>query len=80
MGPVSGIVVYLLVWWVVLFAILPLGVRSSTEGNAGPPQNPDIKKKFLLTTLISVIIWAIIYVLIDIRIVDFRAMTAPWEQ
>ena len=29
----TGIVVYLLVWWMVLFAILPIGTRPDVDGD-----------------------------------------------
>ena len=28
MGWVSGIVVFVIVWWIVVFAVLPFGIRS----------------------------------------------------
>jgi predicted secreted protein len=77
MGPVSGIVVYLIVWWTVLFAVLPWGVRQPDRletGVAGAPVNPNIGKKFIATTLISAIIWLIIAYLMHIKIIDFRQM------
>lgn len=77
MGPVSSVVVYLLVWWTVLFAVLPWGVRQPDQPHnfvGGAPINPHLKTKLLATTLISAIIWAIIAYLIHIKIIDFRQM------
>lgn len=77
MGIVSGIVVYLCVWWTVLFAVLPWGVRQPDvpeTGIVGAPVNPNLKKKLVATTLISAVIWAIIWVMIEYKVVDFRAM------
>ena len=56
-----SISVYLVLWWVVLFAVLPLGVRSHFEegidvpggGEPGSPVNPNLKKKFITTTWVS---------------------------
>lgn len=78
MGPISGTVVYLIVWWVVIFAVLPFGVRQPDvpDHSAGAPRDPNIRKKFIITTLISAVIWVIIYILIDIKFVDFRHMAA----
>jgi predicted secreted protein len=73
MGPVFYISVYLVVWWTVLFAVLPLGVRSHHEegievpggGDPASPVDPNLKKKFITTTWISaivlVVIWAILH-------------------
>ena len=49
------------IWWVVFFAMLPIGVKSNPpqidkklEGfDSGAPKNPEIGKKFLFTTLIT---------------------------
>ena len=79
MGPISGTVVYLIVWWVVIFAVLPFGMKQpeSPDGTSGgAPQFPNIRRKFIITTLISAVIWVIIYILIDIKFVDFRQMAA----
>lgn len=75
MGPVSGIVVYLLVWWTVLFAVLPWGVKQPEKPEGfvgGAPVNPNLKKKLLATTLISAIIWCIIAYMIHNQVVQFR--------
>lgn len=75
MSVFTGIIVYLLIFWTVLFTVLPWGNRAperQTEGMAGSaPANPRIKKKFLITFLVSSLIWAIISVLIHIEVIDF---------
>ena len=37
MTVVSGIVLYVIVWWVVVFAVLPWGVRTAAPGDPGAP-------------------------------------------
>ena len=50
-----------------LFIVLPLNISDKAEkviedGNdTGAPNNPQIFKKFLMTTIISIIIWSIMY-------------------
>jgi predicted secreted protein len=74
MGLVTGIIVYLLTWWLVLFAVLPIGVEPEENPDAahmsGAPKDPKIKKKFIATTLISAFVWIIIYILIEADIVN----------
>lgn len=59
----SGIVVYLLIWWVVLFAVLPIGTQPDTEGDPaaggwrGAPQRPQLLRKTIITTLVATVIW-----------------------
>ena len=71
----TAIVVFLLVFWTVLFTVLPWGNRGPTEfeeGMAGSaPINPRIKQKFLITFCISAVIWCIIAFLIHIEVIDF---------
>ncbi len=78
MGWVSGIVVFLLVWWTILFAVLPFGVRPDNGGPdtamPGAPQNPRIGQKFLVTTIISAILWVLIYTLVESDLISFREM------
>lgn len=85
MGVVSGIVVYLCVWWTLLFCTLPIGVRPHDDeryGTAGSaPEIPYLKEKFILTSLLSVVVWIIIYVMIEMRVVDFPALAEQlWAQ
>jgi predicted secreted protein len=75
MGPVSGVVVYLLVWWTVLFAVLPWGVKQPEQPDnfvGGAPVRAHMKKKLLATTLISAIIWCIIAYMIHHEVVQLR--------
>jgi predicted secreted protein len=68
MNPFTGILVYVIVWWVVLFMVLPWGVRreqNPEKGNeVGAPANPMIARKLLITSIISVVIWVALYFLI----------------
>ena len=60
MNWLTGIVVYILVWWVTLFAILPLWVTPTDPDDpgyaAGAPQNPLLLRKLLLTTAVAAVI------------------------
>lgn len=65
----SAIAIYLLFWTVVLFATLPIGVRTHEEAGAervpgqadSAPHRPMLARKLLLTTLISAAIFALFY-------------------
>ena len=68
MGIAGSIILFLLIWWLLLFTILPLNISNNAEKNinndgndSGAPNNPQIFKKFLITTILSTIIWSIIY-------------------
>ena len=60
----SAIVLLSVYWFVILFIILPINVttqndeRNIIEGTApSSPVNPNLKRKFSITTLVSVILW-----------------------
>lgn len=75
----TAIIVYLVVWWVVLFAVLPWGVKPQDNpqtGNvASAPDTPNLKKKFIATSIISAVILAIIISLIALNVLDFREIS-----
>jgi predicted secreted protein len=61
----SGIVAFLLIWWLVLFTVLPLGVKTPEEAGeaqvpgtpASAPVRPRVVRKMALTTVITGLIW-----------------------
>ncbi|MBV0912638.1 DUF1467 family protein [Anianabacter salinae] len=67
MGPVSGLVLYAVIWFMTLFVLLPIGLRTQgDEGkiepgtHAGSPANLNLRRKFLQTSIIAFVVWAII--------------------
>lgn len=60
--------IYVVVWWITIFAILPIGVRSQDEAgevvpgsDPGAPALPRLALKALITTAVSAVILAVIY-------------------
>ncbi len=79
MGWFTGIVVYVLVWWVTLFAILPWGNRPTDEpapdGQAdGAPVRPRLALKFAVTSAVAAAIWLGIQFLVASDWMSFREM------
>jgi predicted secreted protein len=72
----SGILVYTVIWWLVLFTVLPWGVRRSQEPEPGhaveAPSNPRIVMKFAITTAIATVLFAIAWWLIQSDLISFR--------
>jgi predicted secreted protein len=77
MGFVSGLATFFMIWWTMLFVTLPLGVQrhdGSVKGvDPGAPQNANMKKKFLLTTGLAIIVWLIVFALVESDL-SFRDM------
>jgi predicted secreted protein len=65
----TAIAIYFVVWWIVLFAVLPWGVKNAheagettLEGNEpGAPVQHLMGKKAVITTVVSGIVFAVIY-------------------
>ena len=82
MGWFTAAVLYALIWWVVLFAVLPFGTRPVAEadeaagGWRGAPERPLLFRKVLATTVVSAVIWAGSVALIRSPYVSFREMAA----
>ena len=64
MGWALGIAVYVVIWWLTLFAVLPFGVRSQSESGSvvegsepGAPAAHLMGRKIVITTLISGALW-----------------------
>ena len=70
-------VIYIIIWWITFFAILPIDVnREKTykiDGeDAGSPENPKILKKFVYCTVITTVIFVIIYLLMKYEYLNLR--------
>ena len=80
MGITGSIIVYVLIWWMIFFSVLPVGIQSNKEKfkeriegiDPGAPNNPKMGKKFLLTTIITSIIFSVIYYLVKLNLLNLR--------
>ena len=71
------VIIYIIIWWIIFFAILPIDVNRlktvKIEGeDLGSPENPKMLKKFLYCTGITSIIFIIIYLLIKFEYLNLR--------
>jgi predicted secreted protein len=76
------IAAYLTIWWVCLFAILPLGVRSHAEegipvpggGDPASPVNPNLGRKFFTTTWVAAIVEALLWLTLHFHLVSLPSL------
>ncbi len=68
MSLISAAAIYFIIWWLVLFAVLPIGVRSQSEDgdvvlgtDHGAPVQPMLVRKAVITTVIAAVIFAAVY-------------------
>ncbi len=81
MSVTFAIAIYFIIWWTVLFAVLPIGVRTQGEDGAivpgtpaSAPTAPRLLRVVLLTTVISGLVFATLWALISYDIVDLNAL------
>jgi predicted secreted protein len=78
MSIISAIAIYFIIWWTVLFAVLPFGVKNSHEAGTnveeghepGAPVKSNIAKKMLATTAVAAIIYILVYTLIASNLLE----------
>ena len=78
MNPFTGVAMYIMIWWVTLFAVLPFGTRPVAEadnatGWRGAPEQPRMWRKLLITTLVAAVIWGFCYLVIKSDWLSFRS-------
>ena len=81
MAVTTAVAIYFLIWWIVLFAVLPWGVRAQGEEGApgtdpGAPIVPRLVAKLVWTTLVASVIFGICAVLYVYRLVTLDDLAA----
>ena len=78
--------IYFIVWWTVIFAALPFGVRSQHEDGApedgtepGAPQRPLLIRKAIVTTLISALIVGLFAFLVETHRLRLDMFPMPFK-
>jgi predicted secreted protein len=81
----TSVAVYFIIWWVVLFAVLPWGIRSQVEAgevvpgsDPGAPALPKLKSKVIWTTLVSALLFAAFQVVYRYRLVSLDDLATLW--
>jgi predicted secreted protein len=77
MSIVFLVAVYFIIWWVVLFAVLPFGVRTQGEAGEvvpGTPESAPVQFKLLnvmmITTVVSAVVFAVLWLGVRYGIID----------
>lgn len=67
MNLTGGIVLYASLWFLALFVVIPIGQRSQQDAGevvpgtpAGAPHDMPWKRKLILTTLVTTVVWGVI--------------------
>ena len=65
MGWFTGIMVFIILWWLIFFTMLPTGVKTAHEageeageGHAtSAPVKPEMRRKLLMTTGLTIVLF-----------------------
>ncbi len=73
----TGVVLYVLIWWTALFAVLPFGAHSPPHpdpatGWRGAPEQPRLLLKIVATSIVAAVIWFGAWLLITSPYLSFR--------
>ncbi|MGF7163187.1 putative secreted protein [Rhodoligotrophos appendicifer] len=68
----SGIAIYFIIWWLVLFTVLPFGAYSphqldedgTSEKSQPSSRDPQIFRKFTITTVIASVVFIFVYLIV----------------
>jgi predicted secreted protein len=78
MNPVTAIVLFIIIWWLTLFLVLPWGIRRTEnpeEGHdQGAPARPMLVRKLLITSGITIILFAAVYGVIEMSGISLREL------
>jgi len=80
MNPVTATVVFIIIWWIMLFMVLPWGVSRTENPEAGhdhgAPARPMLVRKLLITSGITIVLFGILYAVIDAEILLLQDLAA----
>ena len=81
----SALAIYFVLWWVVLFAVLPWGVHSQAEAgdvlpgsDPGAPAVPALASKLVWTTVISAAVFSLVYWVYAQRLIGLDDLGTLW--
>jgi predicted secreted protein len=70
---VLAIALYFVIWWTILFAVLPLSIRSQAESGdvvhgtePGAPAAPGLLRKAIITSVLAAVILAGVIVAVQV--------------
>ncbi len=72
----TGVLVYVIVWWLVFLITLPFGIRPHEDPVPGTvasaPAQPRLWLKAGITTVVSAALWGLYYLVVRLDLISFR--------
>lgn len=80
MGIVGSVISFLLIWWLVFFAVLPMRVKGIWEdeddhvqgAEQGAPVRAEMWFKFKRTTMIAFGLWVVVFVVVSSGVLEYK--------
>jgi predicted secreted protein len=79
-----SLALYIVIWWTLLFAVLPFGVRTQGEDGkvvpgtpASAPSRMNIKRVIIATTLVSAVVFALVRFVIASQWIKLDTLGVP---
>jgi predicted secreted protein len=83
MSLATAIAIYFIIWWAVLFAVLPWGVRSQEESgevakgtDPGAPARPRLGRRLIWTSIVAGVVFTVWYVVYTYRLLPIDDLAA----
>jgi predicted secreted protein len=80
----TALAIYFVIWWIVLFAVLPWGVHSQHESgemtpgtDPGAPVLTHLRRKLVWTTIAATVVFSAWFVVYAYRLITFDQL-ASW--
>jgi len=82
----TALAIYFIIWWLVLFMVLPFGVRNAAEtgeaveaGNdPGAPTVHALGKKLIATTLVAAVLFGMCWTVYVYKLVSLDDLGTLW--
>ncbi|HKK30369.1 MAG TPA: DUF1467 family protein [Alphaproteobacteria bacterium] len=83
MGIGTGIAAFIIIWWVVLFTVLPWGVQRNSQPGPGEDPGAPVRHRLLLkalvTTGIALVLWGALYTANEMDVFSFRDVSGSYQ-
>lgn len=81
-----GIALYFIIWWTVLFAVLPFGLRTQDEAGevvpgtpSSAPATPRLLRLFLINTVVAGVVFGFVWAAIVYKLVAIESIPLPYR-
>ncbi len=74
---VTGIAIYFVLWWLMLFTVLPWGIKGQHEdgkivagSEPGAPTKAHMKRKVIQTSIVAGLVWLAIMAILKFELIS----------